>query len=187
MSYKNKTKKEYMKEYRQKIKYNKSAWLTKVYSRMKRDNKNKFNIMELPFSKEEFVKWLEDEYNIKFDKLFLEWIDSGFLKNKVPSIDRIDDYKSYSFDNMQLLTWEENNLKGRYSEKNKKQMREMTKRIFSKPVIQKNINDNTIINLFESAREAGRQLLIDHSTIAACCRGELKSYKGYRWEYESKS
>ena len=184
MSYKNKTKQEYMKEYRQRIKYNKSAWITKVYGRMKRDNKNKFDMSELPFSKDDFIMWIENEHSIEFDKLFSEWIESGFLKNKVPSIDRIDDYKSYIFENMQILTWEENNLKGKLSEKNKNHMRQMTKRIFSKIVAQINIDKKTVINTFPSVREAGRQLCIDASGISKCCRGEIKSYKGFGWKYE---
>lgn len=184
MSYKNKTKQEYMKEYRQRIKYNKSAWITKVYGRMKRDNKNKFDMSELPFSKDDFIMWIENEHSIEFDKLFSEWIESGFLKNKVPSVDRIDDYQSYIFENMQILTWEENNLKGRDSEKNKTQMREMTKLILSKPVLKFNIKNNDVIERFDSVREAGRQLNIDSSTISKCCRGEIKSYKGFGWKYE---
>lgn len=187
MGYKNKTIAEYSKEYRKKSKYKKSAWITKVYGRMKRDNKNKFDLASLPFSKEEFVKWLDSKYCVEFDKLFSEWVNSGFLKNKVPSIDRIDDYQSYTFENMQLLTWEENDLKGRLSEKNKKQMREMTKKIFSKPVIQINIDDGSIVNSFPSAREAGRCLSIDASGISACCRGELKYSKGFVWRYSNEN
>lgn len=184
MSYKNKTKQEYMKEYRQQSKYTKSAWITKVYGRMKRDNKNKFGISELPFSKDDFIMWIENEYSIKFDKLFSEWVDSGFLKDKVPSVDRIDDYQSYILENMQILTWEENNLKGRNSEKNKNQIREMAKIKFSKIVYKVDMNEEILIESFVSVREAGRQLNIDSSGIAKCCRGEIKSYKGFRWRYE---
>ena len=88
------------------------------------------------------------------------------------------------FENMQILTWEENNLKGRDSEKNKTQMREMTKLILSKPVLKFNIKNNDVIERFDSVREAGRQLNIDSSTISKCCRGEIKSYKGFGWKYE---
>ena len=70
MSYKDKTKKEYMVEYRKRIKYDKNAWFTKVYGRMKRDNKNKFNIYSLPFTKQEFKDWIELNYLQYFDTMF---------------------------------------------------------------------------------------------------------------------
>lgn len=47
------TKRDYNKEYRQKSKGQLNIWLTKTYSRMKRDNKNKFQ-KPLSFSKDEF-------------------------------------------------------------------------------------------------------------------------------------
>ena len=184
MGYKDKTKQEYMREYRQKSKSKESAWFTKVYGRMKRDNKYKFKIDDLPFTKQNFINWIETQYEDKFKYLFSEWVSSGYIKDKVPSIDRKDDYKSYFFENMQLLTWEENNLKGRVSEKNKNQMRNMTKKILSKKVFQINLENNNIIATFVSVRGAGRILNIDNSCISKCCRGEIKSYKGYGWKYE---
>jgi hypothetical protein len=46
-----------------------------------------------------------------FYELYNNWIDSGYKKSDKPSVDRIDDYKGYSFDNIQLMTWKENNKK----------------------------------------------------------------------------
>lgn len=43
---------EYNKKYRQENKGELFYWITKIYGRMKRDNKNKFNI-DLPFTKDE--------------------------------------------------------------------------------------------------------------------------------------
>ena len=36
---------------------------------------------------------------------------------------------------------------------------------------------------FISIREAARELGIDNSCIAKCCKGKVKTYKGYHWEY----
>lgn len=170
-------KKLYNKKYRQEHKGELKYWITKVYGRMKRDNKGKFNL-ELPFSKEEFSIWI-NQTNIL--QLLEQYKISNFDKNKCPSIDRIDDYKSYTFDNIQLLTWEENNTKGRMSSKNKEQCSQMAKYVWSKKVAQMD-KDYNIIAFFKSTHEVNRILGFDSSLIARACR-ENKISKGYRWKY----
>ena len=112
---------EYSKKYRLEHKGDIKFWFTKTYGRLKRDNKNKFNLLP-PFSKDEFKEWINSNYKCKLEKMLNDYKESNYKKDLCPSIDRIDDYKSYTFDNMQLITWEENNDKGRISLKNKKTM-----------------------------------------------------------------
>ena len=47
-----------------------------------------------------------------FNKIYDEWVKSNFLKEKAPSFDRIDNSKGYSFDNIRLTTWKENDILG---------------------------------------------------------------------------
>lgn len=47
----------------------------------------------------------------QFNKLHKEWIDSGFKRGKSPSIDRVDNSRGYTIDNIQWLTVSENNRK----------------------------------------------------------------------------
>ena len=62
--------------------------------------------MELPnYTKQELKEWL---YKNNFKSLYDNWISSDFDKDKKPSVDRLDDFKSYSFDNIRLVTWAEN-------------------------------------------------------------------------------
>ena len=171
---------EYNKKYRQENKGELFYWITKIYGRMKRDNKNKFNI-DLPFTKDEFKKWLDDNYKTEIRRMLTEYKNSNYIKYLCPSVDRIDDYKSYTFDNMQLITWKENNDKGRISLKNKKQCSEMAKRVWSKKVIQKDLDGN-VITTFNSTHDVERLLGYDSSLIARACRLNKVS-KGYRWEY----
>lgn len=170
-------KSEYNKKYRKLHKGDFKYWLTKTYGRMKRDNKNKFN-KDLPFSKEQFKEWV-------LEKNILQLLDNynlnEFKKDLCPSIDRIDDYQGYTFSNIQLITWAENNVKGRDSIKNKKQCSEMAKSLWSKTVMQKDLNGN-IIKIFPSTHEVTRELGFDSSLIARACRKRIIS-KGYRWEY----
>lgn len=43
--------------------------------------------------------------------------------------------------------------------------------------------DGELVGVYESAREAARQTGFNQSHISACCRGELKTHKGYIWSY----
>ena len=52
----------------------------------------------------------------------------------------------------------------------------------SKKVIQLSL-DGDFIREWESTQECGRNGF-DQGHVAACCRGELKTHKGFRWEYE---
>ena len=62
--------------------------------------------MELPnYTKQELKEWL---YKNNFKSLYDNWVSSGFDKSKKPSVDRLDDFKPYSFENIRLVTWEEN-------------------------------------------------------------------------------
>ena len=62
--------------------------------------------MELPnYTKQELKEWL---YENNFKSLYDNWVSSGFDKSKKPSVDRLDDFKPYSFENIRLVTWEEN-------------------------------------------------------------------------------
>ncbi len=60
---------------------------------------------EMPYSKEELSGWLMIN---GFADFYQEWVDSGLSTEKKPSIDRVDDFKGYSFDNIRLVTWQEN-------------------------------------------------------------------------------
>ena len=44
--------------------------------------------------------------------------------------------------------------------------------------------DNSIIQEWESATAAARQLNLDSSTITKVCKGKLKSTGGFAWRYK---
>ncbi|APC44457.1 endonuclease VII [Pseudoalteromonas phage PH357] len=77
-----------------------------LYKTMKRHQKLRpHNEDVLPFNKDAFKIWLEDN---GFQEKYEDWVISGYEKNVKPSVDRLDDYKGYSFDNMRLVTWKDN-------------------------------------------------------------------------------
>jgi hypothetical protein len=75
-----------------------------IYKTQKRNSILR-NMIPPVYSKKELTEWL---YNNGFKKLFDNWKKNKFNKNHKPSVDRIDDFKHYSFDNIRLVTWEEN-------------------------------------------------------------------------------
>ena len=46
-----------------------------------------------------------------FHSLYDRWVSSGYDKFQRPSVDRLNDYLTYTLDSIQLLTWEANNQK----------------------------------------------------------------------------
>ena len=54
--------------------------------------------------------WIKNQDH--FEKLYNNWVKSGYNKDLTPSIDRINNELWYKKDNIQLMTWKENNVKG---------------------------------------------------------------------------
>lgn len=124
---------------------------------------------DLPnYTLHKLVEWVFSQPN--FNKIFDNWVESGYEKRLVPSIDRIDPYKSYTFDNIQLMTWEE------HLEKDMSDIISGDNRKPLKAVISVNIETGEEIEYY-SASEAQRQTGIQQSNIIAACR--VKRTKRY--------
>lgn len=75
-----------------------------IYKTQKRNQKLRCH-GDMPYTKRQLVQWMMDN---GFDDLFSAWVKSGHKKALKPSIDRIDDLKGYSFENIRLGTWQDN-------------------------------------------------------------------------------
>lgn len=62
------------------------------------------------YTKDEFRDWYFKQPNLY--RLVNNWINSGFNKDLIPSVVRINHKLHYKFDNIQLITWKENEIKG---------------------------------------------------------------------------
>ena len=175
-----------VKESRQRQKRTVKGWLTKVYSCMKKSSKKR--TMPMPsFTKEDLSKWLDDNYKEQFDVLFHNWIKNECLKDLTPSINRLNDYKPYTLDNLELVIWKTNNQNGRTSSKVVNEVHnklgDIAKIMFSRKVVQKDMLGN-VLRIYPSLREAERQNEgFCASTISKVCRGIKHTHKGYGWEY----
>ena len=88
----------------------KKGLITKIYSSQKRNSKARLHNPP-SYTITQLTIWLTNQNN--FCELYNNWVSSGYKKDLVPSIDRLDDYKPYSLDNIRLVKWEINNIKGK--------------------------------------------------------------------------
>jgi len=130
------------------------------------------------YTKEEFISWLLS--NQKYLRLYDNWVKSGYKKPLAPSCDRLDNYKGYSFENIRIVTWEENMVKGHSDVKNGLNNKQ------NKAVIKMDLNGNELKE-YHSMRHAARQTGIYYPGIWAACNGRITKSGGFRWRYaESK-
>jgi hypothetical protein len=128
------------------------------------------------YSKEEFIIWIES--NNDFDTLYNNWVSSEFNKNLAPSVDRIDDYRGYSFDNIRLTTWGDNRNKYFSSVRN---------RINKKALVGVEKYDKTgvFLNEYDSIKDANLDTNINMSDISQCCQSRRKTAGGYVWKFKN--
>jgi hypothetical protein len=160
----------------------KKAWIGNTYRNMKTHAKNRG--MTLPnFSQKEFEEWINNQ-DLIFNYLFKRYINSNYKKDFVPSINRLDDYKSYSFDNIELTTWEDNNIKGRKSKKTisrvHKKLGKVARDYYKKPVGM--FQENKLLKKYDAIRDATPDGF-DSSAIVKCCKNKLNTHKGFSWRY----
>ena len=143
-----------------------------IYSHQKSKSKKR-NHIPPTYTKQELKDWLFSKP--LFHKLFKEWESSSYDTNLTPSIDRKDDYVGYTIDNIQIMTYKCNTIKGgidRFLGINKKPL---------KAVIQLT-KDNKIVAEFYSIAKAFRSTGIYQ--ISACCLGKRKTAGGFIWKFK---
>ena len=140
----------------------------KATSRIRKREQPKYTLSELR-------KWIYSQPI--FEELYNNWITSGYKKEFKPSIDRLNDYKTYSLNNIQLTTWQKN-VRRYYSDRmngiNNKQNR---------AVLQFDLNE-TFIKEFYSMKQAERDTGVNNHSIWKNCTKRLKTAGGFIWKYK---
>jgi hypothetical protein len=128
------------------------------------------------YTLKEFRKWLFSQKD--FERIYIDWVRSNYSHLLSVSCDRIDDYRPYTFDNIQLMTWGQNKRKGhddRINGNNRKQ---------SIPVCQMS-DDGEVIAEFHSLSSAVRSVGGDRASISKCCKGERITSCGFKWKFST--
>lgn len=98
-------------------------------------------------------------------------------------INHIDERKyNNARNNLELISHKQNI---NYGTRNSRAGKSISKAMTNNPKISKAVGafkNGELVMTFKSAREAGRQGY-NQGNVAACCRGERKTNKGYTWRY----
>ena len=96
---------------KKKARRRKDPWhyLAVIYANQKSREITRFH-GEPQYTLEELRARFENDY--EFITLFNQWVESGYAKQLAPSLDRVDNSKGYTLDNLEVVTWEENNRRG---------------------------------------------------------------------------
>ena len=130
------------------------------------------------YTSDELMEWLYSQP--LFHRLYDNWKRLDYQRDYVPSVDRKDDYISYTMDNIQLMTWKDNNIKNNNDMKNGKNRKALI------AVVQKTLNSKFIAEYY-SISEASEIVYGDRTLgthITRCCKYKKPQYRGCTWEYK---
>jgi hypothetical protein len=151
----------------------KKGLITHIYSNQKRTSIAR-KYRPPTYSKKEFINWMFSQPN--FLELYNNWVKSNFKKELTPSIDRLNDYKSYTLKNIQLITWEDHCQKSYNDKKNGINTK------ICKSVTQYSAN-GVLIKTFYSISQAERETKINNAQISKVCLNKSNTAGGYIWRY----
>ena len=174
--------KEYMKMYNEKYTRTIKGLVKKIYAHQIRNTKQRGH--ELPkYTEEELYDWFIAE-NSK-SCIYENWVNSNYDKELIPSIDRLINTKTYSIDNIQLVTWKRNKELANEGIRNGSIQNQTLLNNGLRGVVQIDLFGN-IVNEFISFSEATRITGIDHRGISDVCRNIRKTFHGFIWVYKDK-
>lgn len=126
------------------------------------------------YSKQELANWL---YLQGLNNLFTIWVKSNYDKNLSPSVDRINSTEGYTFNNIRLVTWKENN-DAAYEER--KTCKRVTRQC--KKVEQLSLTGESIATYLSQAH-AARVTGFCRTNINHTCQGHREAAHGFIWRY----
>ena len=137
------------------FKRTKEGLICEIYHTQKASSKTRG--MNLPdYSQKELEEWVFSKPN--FNSLYENWVKSSYARNLKPSIDRIDDFKSYTIENIRLVTSYVNILKSYEDTKSGKLSKRLKK-------IGQYTKEDKLIKVFPSSAIASRELGINVKSI----------------------
>lgn len=161
----------------------KEGVLKRIYASQKTNSKRRSHPAPEYTLQELISRFIDDEH---YNELYDKWVEDGYSKLMKPSLDRIDDSKHYSFDNIQFMTWVDNKDKAHSDSRTKKLSTGLPKRI-----VQQYTMDMEFVQEFISIREACRTTNAHEGDIISVCkyaedstRKRALSSGGFKWRYK---
>ena len=137
-----------------------------IYANQKSTSKQR-NHSSPSYTQKELYDWITFQPN--FYELWSFWIGSNYQSNLKPSVDRIDETKGYSLNNIVLTTWAKNRAKTRLLDK-------------CKPVASFH-KDGSLIETYVSLAEASKNVGRCKSDIMKAANGQRKTCAGHMWKW----
>jgi len=151
----------------------KKGLVTRIYGNQRNSAKERGH--ELPtYTNKELREWLFSQS--LFHILYDNWKRLDYQTEYVPSVDRKNDYISYTMSNIQLITWDENRRKGHSDMKSGKNTKTSKK-------VSQYTKEGELIKTHYSIHEAGRCTGVGFQNISKCCNGKRKSIGGFVWRF----
>lgn len=134
------------------------------------------------YSRQEFVnRFINDSIYLS---LFKNWKDNKYDKWLKPSCDRLDNKIHYKFDNIQFITWRENDQKQKKSDEQIQLAVNAAQSRF-KTILQYDLEGNLIREWDMKTREIETtEFFKNISNIRSACLGRIKISCGFKWKYK---
>lgn len=136
------------------------------------------------YSQQELEEWLLAQPN--FNQLYTDWAESDFAHFKSVSIDRLDNSKGYSFDNIQLVDFQ-TNCDNAYRDVRHKVLHNPTLLNGGHRAVTRLTLRGTPICSYISMSAAAEAMNSDrHQSISQCCLGDKLYWRDSIWCYSDK-
>jgi len=153
-----------------KTEHTRKGLIANIYNNQKKSSRKRGH-KSPNYTISQLIKWVLNQDN--FETIYKRWVKSNYKSKKRPSLDRIKDELSYTFDNINLTTWKHNHSRGVESNKVKASIR----------VKQYNLKGE-LLNKYKSMSEASRETGISSGAISNACNKERPNVTragGFKW------
>lgn len=132
------------------------------------------------YTQEELCNWMKEPARYL---IFCVWRDSDYDATLIPSVDRIDNTQSYTFENIELVTWAENMRRAQAGIRNKTLPNSGLLNGGHKAVVSYNLKGERVSE-YISVSEAARCLNVPHQFISRACSTKFTYYNNLFWTYK---
>ena len=138
----------------------------KIYMTQKERQLKRFKC-ELDYTVHDLRSWLINDW--LFNLLLDNWNNCGCITSMKPSLDRFKHKMPYALNNLKVMTWADNNFKGRYENRPKMAILHID-------------DDGNTIKEYESQLSAAKELGISQGSIGSCCSGRYSTAGGMKFK-----